>query len=175
MAYKCVCTLHCSNFFIYSYLYYRSTLCSSTFRLLLWPLLRFLLRLSVLPLSLSLLPLHLSAFVHSSTPVLTSSFPVPTSRPTSLSLSLLALHLCVRPLFDSCFDSYIPSYLYLQNRNVGMGIGDLSIELLESIIDFTIQDNWVYHSEERSVFKLRLVCSKAFMAFICSSLCDFHS
>jgi hypothetical protein len=42
---------------------------------------------------------------------------------------------------------------------IKMGLTDLSVELLESIIDYTIPKNWEYYSEGR-----RLLCSKPFIS-----------
>ena len=44
-----------------------------------------------------------------------------------------------------------------------MGLVDLPVELLVSIIDYIIPKNWKYYSEGRSILKLRLLCSKPFI------------
>jgi hypothetical protein len=45
-----------------------------------------------------------------------------------------------------------------------MGLVDLPIELLESIIDYIIPKTWKYYSEGRLVLNLRLLCSKLLKA-----------
>jgi len=44
-----------------------------------------------------------------------------------------------------------------------MGLIDLPVELLESIIDYAIPKKWKYYLEGRWVLNLRLLCSKPFV------------
>jgi hypothetical protein len=81
------------------------------------------------------------------------------------------LPLPFRLRFRFCFSPPTSVPLRLQDREFEMSFIDLPEELLMSIIDYSIPENWKYYSEGPWVLNLRLVCSKL---FIVCTLSPFH-